>query len=198
MLASSVNFKGGQGKSLWSVILADWLGAEILDLDPRQGDSHFWAQKAGRKSRLIWKDSDRILQQAAADPKSWFVADCPPHEGEETRAVLQHSHLILVPVMPSGAQDARAWGRMQDALADARLGNPGVKVAAVLNASRQTGVSKGFVEMLLAWHSPKEGRAVLGVVPQRVGLSEAFGVGMVPTDPTITTVLNKLKAFVEK
>jgi len=38
MLASSVNFKGGQGKSLWSAVLADWLDAEILDLDPRQGD----------------------------------------------------------------------------------------------------------------------------------------------------------------
>jgi cellulose biosynthesis protein BcsQ len=197
VLASSINYKGGQGKSLWSVILADWLDAEILDLDPRQGDAHAWAEKAGRKSQLVWKNSEKLLRQASADP-SWFVADCPPHEGEETRAVLQHSHLVLIPVVPSGAQDARAWGRMQDAIRDARQENPGLKAAAILNASRQTGVSRAFVEMLAAWHAPSEGRAVLGVVPQRVGLAEAFGAGAVPTDPAIVTALNKLIAFAEK
>ncbi len=197
MLASSVNFKGGQGKSLWSAVLADWLDAEILDLDPRQGDSHSWAQKAGRKSRLIWKDAEKALHQAAVDPGLWFVADCPPHEGEETRAALRHSHLVLIPVVPSGAQDARAWGRMVDAIREARIENPGLKVAAVLNANRQTALAKEFVAMLQQWHAPKEGRAVVGVVPQRVGLSEAFGAGTVPTDPAVVAVLGKLQVFAE-
>jgi hypothetical protein len=35
------------------------------------------------------------------------------------------------------------------------------------------------------------------VVPQRVGLSEAFGAGTVPTDPAVVAVLAKLQVFAE-
>ena len=198
MLISSVNFKGGQGKSLWAAILAGWLDAELLDLDPRQGDAHDWAEKAGRKSRLIWTDYATVLRQASIDPKNWFVADCPPHEGEETRAALRYSHLVVVPVVPSGAQDARAWGRMTSALAEAKLENPGLKVAAVLNANRQTALAKEFLVMLKEWHQPKVGQAVLGVVPQRVALAEAFGAGEIPKEPSIDAVLSKLKLFAKQ
>jgi cellulose biosynthesis protein BcsQ len=197
MLVSSVNFKGGQGKSLWAAILADWLGkdVEILDLDPKQGDAHAWAEKAGRPSRLVWTvEISQTLRDAAAS-RSWFVADCPPHEGEETRFALQLSAMAIIPVVPAGAQDARAWGRMQDALQDARSVNPGLKAAAILNGSRQTALSREFVAMLEGWHAPKEGRAVLGVVPQRVHLSEAFGAGAVPKDEAVTAVLTKLRRY---
>jgi len=197
MLLSSINFKGGQGKSLWAGILADWLGpaAEILDLDPKQGDAHAWAQKAGRPSRLVWpRDLARALREAAASP-DWFVVDCPPTEGEETRLALELSAMVVVPVVPAGAQDARAWGRMQDAIQDARTVNPGLKAAAILNASRQTALAKEFVSMLQTWHAPKSGNAVLGVVPQHVALAEAFGAGQPPRDTAVTTVLSKLERF---
>jgi hypothetical protein len=86
---------------------------------------------------------------------------------------------------------------MVDAIREARIENPGLKVAAVLNANRQTALAKEFVAMLQQWHAPKEGRAVVGVVPQRVGLSEAFGAGTVPTDPAVVAVLGKLQVFAE-
>jgi cellulose biosynthesis protein BcsQ len=197
MLLSSMNFKGGQGKSLWAGILADWLGpgTEILDLDPKQGDAHAWAQKAGRPSRLVWPhDLAGALREGAASP-DWFVVDCPPYEGEETRLALELSAMVVVPVVPAGAQDARAWGRMQDAIQDARAVNPGLKAAAILNASRQTALSKEFVSMLQAWHAPKSGNAVLGAVPQHVALAEAFGAGQPPRDTAVTAVLSKLGRF---
>jgi len=197
MLLSSVNFKGGQGKSLWSGILADWLGpqAEILDCDPKQGDSHAWAEKAGRPSRLVWpRDLGQILRDAAKSPE-WHVVDCPPNEGDETRLALELSAMVVIPVVPAGAQDARAWGRMTDAIADARALNPGLKAAAILNAARQTALSREFITMLEAWHAPKEGRSVLGVVPQRVALSEAFGAGAVPKDEAVSAILSKLRRF---
>lgn len=197
MLLSSINFKGGQGKSLWTAILASWLGdeTEILDLDPKQGDAYDWAMKAQRPARLLWpKDLAGALREAAKSPE-WVVADCPPHEGEETRLALELSAMVVIPVVPAGAQDARAWGRMQDAIQDARAFNPGLKVAAVLNAARQTAISKEFIKMLQEWHSPKEGRAVLGVVPQRVALSEAFGAGQPPKDESVDAILNKLQRF---
>lgn len=197
MLISSVNFKGGQGKSLWTAILAAWLGkdAGVLDLDPKQGDAHAWAQKNGRPSSLVWSKDLKVALQGAAKSPDWYVADCPPHEGEETRLALQLSSIVVIPVVPAGAQDARAWGRMQDAIKDAKVVNPGLKVAAVLNASRQTALSKEFVTMLQEWHAPREGRAVLGVVPQRVALSEAFGAGTAPKDEAVAQVLSKLKRF---
>lgn len=194
MLISSMNYKGGQGKSLWSAILAQWADAELLDMDHRQGDAHAWAQAAGRPSRVVSRSFDETLKAAAAAP-GWFVADCPPHEGEETLSALRHSHLVVIPVVPSGAQDARAWGRMQDALEAAWRLNPGLKAAVVLNANRQTALAKEFLEVLKAWHAPSKARCVLGVVPQRVALAEAFGAGQVPSDPSITEVLKRLRAF---
>lgn len=197
MLLSSINFKGGQGKSLWTAILAAWLGddVEILDLDPRQGDAHTWAEKAGRPSRLVKPPYfSRVLSEAASSP-DWSVVDCPPHEGEETRLALELSALVVIPVIPAGAQDARAWGRMRDAIQDARAVNPGLKAAAILNAVRNTALSKEFVIMLQAWHAPKEGRAVIGTVPLRVALSEAFGAGEIPKHDSVSLVLNKLQRF---
>jgi cellulose biosynthesis protein BcsQ len=197
MLISSINFKGGQGKSLWTAILANWLGAkvEILDLDPRQGDAHAWAEKAGHPSRLIWPRELTQVLRDAANSTDWLVADCPPHEGEESRLALELSAMVFVPVVPAGAQDARAWGRMQDAVNDAKTLNPGLKAAAILNATRNTAISREFLDLLHAWHSPRQGRAVLGAVPQHVALAEAFGAGRVPSDETISAVLAKLRRF---
>lgn len=197
MLISSINFKGGQGKSLWAAILAAWLGreVEILDLDPKQGDAHAWAEKAGRSSRLIWpRELAQVLHEAATSA-NWFVADCPPHEGEESRLVLELSAMAVIPVVPAGAQDARAWGRMQDAVNDARALNSGLKAAAILNGTRHTAISREFLDLLQSWHAPKQGRAVVGAVPQRVALAEAFGAGLVPKDETVTAVLLKLRRF---
>lgn len=196
MLISVLNYKGGQGKSLWSAILADWAdAAELLDLDPRQGDSSTWAEDAGRPARQVWaKDAPGALKAAAAENR-WFVADCPPHEGVETRAALEHSHLVVIPLRPAGSQDARAWGRIQAALTEARQVNPGLKAAVVLNESRATAVARDFAEMLKEWHQPRNGQAVLGAVPLRVALAEAFAAGRVPRDEAVEAVLAKLSKF---
>lgn len=197
MIISSVNFKGGQGKSLWAAILAAWLGpkVEILDLDPRQGDAHAWAEKAARPSRLVWPHNLVQALREAAKSTDWYVADCPPHEGEESRLALELSAMAVVPVVPAGAQDARAWGRMQDAIKDTRALNPGLKAAAILNGARHTAISREFLELLQAWHSPRQGRAVVGAVPQHVALAEAFGAGLVPKDEAVTDVLLRLRRF---
>lgn len=197
MLISSINFKGGQGKSLWAAILAGWLGpkTEILDLDPKQGDAHAWAEKAHRPSRLVWSRDLVVTLHDAAVSQDWSVVDCPPHEGEETRLALELSAMVIIPVVPAGAQDARAWGRMQDAIKDAKTLNRGLKAGAILNGTRHTAISREFYELLKTWHAPHEGRAVLGTVPQRVALSEAFGAGSVPKDEAVTAVLTRLRRF---
>ena len=196
MLISVINYKGGQGKSTWAAILADWADADLIDLDVTNGDTYAWCKKSGRVCQLPPRgDEDKVMAAAAADKDKWYVADSPPHDFLETRIALQRSHLVVVPLVPGGAQDARAWGRMMDALQKARPLNPGLKAAVVLNAYRQTAMAKEFVTMLKEWHQPKHGQAVLGVVPQRVAIAEAFGAGRVPWDEEIAVVLKKLATF---
>jgi cellulose biosynthesis protein BcsQ len=197
MLISVANPKGGQGKSTWSAILSAWADADLLDLDTTNGDTHAWAKKAGRSCRLVQDGVASVLKQAASDPDRWFVADCPPHDFLETRTALQVSQVVVVPLVPGGAQEARAWGRMQDALTQARVTNHGMKAAVVVNSVRQTVMAREIVAMLQAWHAPAAGCAVLGVVPQRVSIAEAFGAGQVPDEPEIKAVLQKLRAFVQ-
>jgi hypothetical protein len=84
---------------------------------------------------------------------------------------------------------------MQDTINDARILNTGLKAAAILNGTRNTAISREFLDMLLAWHAPKQGRAILGSVPQHVALAEAFGAGLVPKDETVDAVLSKLRRF---
>lgn len=197
MLMASANFKGGQGKSTWAAILATWLGdqVEILDLDFGQGDSLAWAKRAGRPARLVRpEDCVSVLKEAAVSP-DWFVVDCPPHERRETRLALEVAAMVVIPVVPGGIQDASAWGRMRDAITEARRANPGLKAAAVLNATRPTGISREFLTMLQEWHAPKQGFAVMGAVPQHVAMAEAYGEGRAPSGPSIEAVLAKLETF---
>ena len=52
MLISVINYKGGQGKSTWAAILADWANADLIDLDLNNGDTWAWAKKAERVCQL--------------------------------------------------------------------------------------------------------------------------------------------------
>jgi hypothetical protein len=84
---------------------------------------------------------------------------------------------------------------MRDAITEARRANPGLKAAAVLNATRPTGISREFLTMLQEWHAPKQGFAVMGAVPQHVAMAEAYGEGRAPSGPSIEAVLAKLETF---
>lgn len=201
MLIASVNYKGGQAKSFWSAILADYLGpkVELLDLDTTNGDSNTWAQAAGRPSRLVAPNTaNQVLQEAARSPE-WFVCDCPPHEGEPTRAALQHAAMVLIPIVATGGPEAAAFGRIAQAVTEAReLVNPTLKAAVVMTLDRETRIANSFREMLRSWHHPAQGQAFLGIVPRHTAMAEAIAQGQAPKHPAITEVLKHLKAFAAK
>jgi len=197
MILATANFKGGQGKSMWAAILATWLGdqVEILDLDYRQGDSVSWAKRAGRPSSLVRPENYAQILKNAAASEDWFVVDCPPAEEPQTILVLRLAALLVVPVLPAGIQDATAWGRMRDVIRDAQVVNPGLKIASILNGARRTTMSIQFTSLLKAWHSPKDGRAFMGSVPQRVAFADSYGAGKAPNDSSIDDVLAMLEKF---
>lgn len=179
MILACANVKGGQGKSTWAANLAAHLKAPLLDLDPSQGDSHAWAEAARHPSRLVWPEEFWPVMEAAAQESTWSIADCPPLEGEATRGALGLARIALVPVTPSGSQDARAWGRMISLVEEVRQGpNPQLKVAVVLNALRpRTAWSDDFQALVREYHDPNKGQWFLGSVNQRVAVADAFAEG---------------------
>jgi cellulose biosynthesis protein BcsQ len=178
-LISVVTAKGGQGKSVWACALAGHLEAELLDLDPQQGDAYAWAQAASHPARCVWEHGEALVEtlQAAAEGKAWHVADILPHEGETMRAAVALSKAILVPVM-IGAQDARGWGRMSSLIQEARKVNRALKVGVVANGVRlATDMAKNFMPLFDQIHSPKNGIWFLGSVGLRTAISEAYARG---------------------
>lgn len=179
MILACANVKGGQGKSTWASNLAVYLSAPILDLDPSQGDAHAWAESAGHPSHLVWPEEFWPMMEGAALEPTWSIADCPPLEGEATRGALGFARIVLVPVTPTGSQDARAWGRMVSLIEEVRQGpNPRLKVAVVLNALRpRTTWSDDFLSLVRKYHDPNNGQWFLGTVHQRVAVADAFAEG---------------------
>lgn len=181
-LLSVSNVKGGQGKSTWSAALAGLLRAPLYDLDARQGDSYAWAQAAGHTARLVRDHEAGAVLGEAAEAKGWIVADCPPAESAIHRAALAAASVVVVPVVPSGAQDARAWGRMQDLLREAadfrrQHGERQLQMV-LLNCVRpRVGLTADFVDLLQAWQNTKEGRVYVGAVGQRLAYAEHFASG---------------------
>lgn len=197
MLISVANHKGGQGKSLWASILASWMEAELLDLDTTNGDSLAWGTRANHPVRLVKAPAREALIAASLDPKQWFVADLPPHEGDLTQMALALSQATLSPVVPGGIQDAAAWGRLRAALAEAREHQPRQKQFVVLNAARPTSISAEFEKMLREWHDGNL-QCVLGVLPLRVIYSEAYAQGKVMDDEQMATLNKRFRRYASR
>lgn len=178
MLISVANTKGGQGKTPWARECAGYLDAELLDLNPENGDAYAWAQLAGHPARLVYEaDLAHVLQEASL-AKTFFIADCPPWDGPETRMALAFSSAVLVPVSPS-PQGLRGLGRMEDLLDEAREQvNPSLK-AGIVGTGKRHGVTfnAGWEQALKEVHCPKNGTHFLGFMPQRQAFLDTFATG---------------------
>jgi cellulose biosynthesis protein BcsQ len=174
-LVGIANIKGGQGKTTWGCSLASFLKAEIFDLNPENGDAFAWAEEGKRHpARLVYPTELGILEEAAKG-KPWVVADCPPWDGPETRAVLGLAKAILIPVA-SGYQDLRGLARMLDLVREAReYANPRLLVGIMGNGRRTVAFSEPWEAALKGCHDPKRRTYYLGTVPQRQAYVDAFG-----------------------
>ncbi len=204
MLIAVANVKGGQGKSTIAAALMGVIPhSTLLDLDHRQGDSVAWAKAAGRIGRVVREEEAASVLQAASHEPGWVVADCPPAESLAHRAALAAADVVVVPVTPTGGQDARAWGRMRELLAEAadfRAKHGLAQVQCVmLNAVRpRVTISDDFRDLLKSWHAPAQDRHYVGAVGQRIAYADAFALG----DPIhaaheeMATVLARITHFI--
>ena len=179
---SVVNLKGGSGKTttckeLGALLFDLGLLAKLIDANPENGDLSVWAEEAGIPCRSLYPADLGLLEQAARSPQ-YYLMDCPPWEGPETRAALAYSAGIVVPVGPS-LQDLRGLGRTMDLIRVAKAeANPELRVALVgTNYRPNTGLWRPWAEAIRAAASPEEGIEVAGLVQSRQLVVDTFGKG---------------------
>lgn len=167
------NLKGGTGKTVLSVHLAYILGATLLDLDP-QGDAADWAKRSGLVP-AIHIHGTKDLQAHLETVVGPIVLDTPPGEGENLRAALVLSDVLVIPVKP-GSSDLRALGRMETLIKEARALNRRLKVGVVLNEAKTSSTLTHEVEKALG---ALKGVTYLGHLGDRVAFPEALAQGEV-------------------
>lgn len=182
------NLKGGTGKTVVATHLAYIMGANLLDLDP-QGDAHDWAKRSGLV-HSIHVHGTKELQKLLESAETPIVIDTPPGEGEELRAAMVLSDVLVIPVKP-GSSDLRALGRMQAVIKEAKHLNKKLKVGVVLNESKAVSTLSRDVETAL---ETLKGVSYLGHLGDRVAIPEAIAHGEVVKG---STAADELMAIAE-
>lgn len=134
-----VGNKGGAGKTTLAVNLATTLARAgstvVFDADP-QGSVLQWQRIAESNSGLTVIDTAEGLEETFArtvDRYDHVVIDCPPSvHAPQTHAALKVSHIALIPVQPSPL-DLWATVHIEQAVAQARIVNPGLRALLVIN-----------------------------------------------------------------
>ncbi len=155
--------KGGVGKSTVALNLACALHREgrkvlVVDVDP-QGTCRTWASRAveagldgppviGLEGKVLRRDLGRV--SAGFDV---VVIDSPPRLGTETRAAMAASDVVLLPVIPGGA-DVWALEETIAVVRDVQAVRPELVAGVVLNRSDRTVLAKRAREAILGFELP--------------------------------------------
>lgn len=141
------NLKGGAGKSTLSVNLAACLhhaGHQVLIVDSdSQGTCRNWASRAADDGHegppVVGMDSKALRRDLPTISKGYDVViiDTPPRMGIEARAAMLAAHVVVLPVIPGGA-DVWALKETLDVLEDAQALRPDLRAVVVPNRVDRT------------------------------------------------------------
>ena len=175
--------KGGVGKSTLSLNLATCLhraGHKVLivDADP-QGTCRTWAGKAAEiehEGPPVVSISGKSLRRDLGQVSEGFdvvIVDSPPRLGTEVRAAMLAADLVVLPVIPGGA-DVWALQETLVVLEEAQEFRPELKAAVVLNRSDRTTLAKMTKNAVVGSNVP----VIAKPITNRVAIGEATLAGM--------------------
>lgn len=179
---AAASLKGGSGKTTISTTIAATLHAQrrkvlLVDADP-QGTASRWGSEGAStdnppviamRAGALRTDLPRVSK-----PFEIVVIDAPPRHGGEQRAAMLAAHLVLLPVIPGGAD---LWA-LQDTitlLEEARTLRPDLRAAVVCNRlDSRTAFSRSLRKALSELPVP----ALRAGLSQRIAHTEAMTAGM--------------------
>ena len=143
--------KGGVGKSTLSLNLATCLhraGHKVLIVDAdSQGTCRTWSARAAEDEKdgpPVVAISGKSLRRDLGKVSKGFdvvVVDSPPRIGAEVRAAMLAADLVVLPVIPGGA-DVWALQETLNVLGEAQEFHPELKAVVVLNRGDCTTLAK--------------------------------------------------------
>jgi chromosome partitioning protein len=168
--------KGGIGKSTVALNLASALHRDgkrvlIVDVDP-QGTCRTWAARAAEADRdgpPVASLEGRTLRRDLGRLSAGFdlvVIDSPPRLGQEARATMMAADVVLLPVIPGGAD----YWALEESIAlvrEAQALRPELLAAVVLNRADRTVLARQAAAAVQALDVP--------VLSARLGHRVTFG-----------------------
>jgi chromosome partitioning protein len=206
MIFSTVNQKGGSGKTTLSIHVAAALarqGAKILliDADP-QGSALEWsALRQGEPAFPVIGLPKPVLHRevpALAGGFDHVIIDGPPQVADVTRSAIMASDIVLIPVQPSPFD---VWGARAviELLAEASIVKPNIKAAfAVMRKIVNTAIGRDVTDALAVYRT----HILAASLAQRVAFAESIATGRTaldldPTGPAGAEVMELTKEIVE-
>jgi chromosome partitioning protein len=183
-IVSLLNQKGGVGKTTLAINLAAYFslaGESVLyiDADP-QATALDWSAMRQKKPLFnvvgLPKNTLHRDLPTLSEPYQWTFIDGPPLVFDVAKSAIMASHLVIIPVQPSGP-DIWSAKKIVELVSEATVFKPALK--AVLTVNRKTvgtAIGKHFREDLTAAFP---GLPVLSAeISQRVIFAESNSTGM--------------------
>jgi chromosome partitioning protein len=206
MILSTVNQKGGSGKTTLSIHVAAALarqGAKLLliDADP-QGSALEWsALRQGTPAFSVIGLPKPVLHREVPALDAGFdhvIIDGPPQVADVTRSAIMASDVVIIPVQPSPFD---VWGAraVVELLAEAAIVKPNLKAAfAVMRKIVNTAIGRDVTDALAVYRT----HILTASLAQRVAFAESIANGMTvldldPTGPAGAEVMELTKEIVE-
>ncbi|SEJ55816.1 chromosome partitioning protein [Deinococcus reticulitermitis] len=190
-IISVLSRKGGVGKTLLSVGLAQVLGEQghrvaLLDRDP-EGSAMGWKHGADESRIVLPYEVIGPIEATRLRPVDYLIVDTPPNDTRTLQDTAKQSHYMLIPLLPGAGEMDRLQETVQ-ALAKVKL-QPGVRLGFVLNRAEHDNVSAAMRPAL-----EELGYPVVAQVRKAVDYQRAFG-GLIPRHltPPFTEALRALE-----